>query len=329
MISVWTIISIIALITSVFFPQYFPDFFTELKYNSFYANQEVSNVNTGLIFRNTGIYGSYQEAGMVILVGFIIAIGGLNEQLSKYQKLILYIAVFSCVFGIFLAGVRTPVIGMIIGIIFIIFLKGKYFFSFFRKNLWGLIIGVLLLIKIFSLCYTSSNKGLLIRFGYMNVALRVVSGDISKAYEEHRDEYDVPYCSLSLSNWLIGNGAQAYRSDGVKSDIGYIQLLWGTGLIGLLSIVLLYFWMLHYSIRIYKYCHSGLSMSVIAILIIYFIINLKGQYFVGIRSGDYVASSFGVLLGVYHNKKYQLRKYSIQFHTSQNQVLTGSDPVLS
>jgi len=44
---------------------------------------------------------------------------------------------------------------------------------------------------------------------------------------------------------------------------------------------------------------SSLPASVAGIFVAYFVMSVKGQFFIGVRSGDLVVASFGVLKGAF------------------------------
>lgn len=298
-VSIWTSFAVAGTLIAVVYPQYFPSFLNELKIHAFWSNEGVimSN-NIGVVFRNAGIYTSYLEGGTVMAVSYLLALGQLKEK-SKVSSVIYYVLIsLACIMGIFFTAVRTSVVAILIGtVILTLGYLGSMRYKFLARNIIVLFMVYLLAVVILAGGFISlpSHVDIATRVVFLSAAWELLfGGKIDTSFSKTLDQFLLPESPLV---WLFGNSGQPWMQGGVASDIGYVQVLWGVGLVGLVIIVAFYVWMLVKSINIYRQTGNGLSLSVIAVLIVYLILNVKGQFFIGIRSGDLAVVSFGFLLG--------------------------------
>ena len=304
---IWACLAVFASVVAVFVPEYFPPWLADLKKSAFWSDKgTIDSRNVGLNFRETGIYGSYLETGNVMLWGSIMAMSLIRRNSSLLQLIISFLMVCLFAFGMFLASARTSFIGLFIAIaVFGIFwLRGM--------GIWKLtrLLTVLMTLILVAVGTIYSNMddfpGIEGRIGMLDTVFALLlHGENDSSFEQTLDTFMIPDDPLTL---LLGNSLQAWYGGGVSSDMGYIQILWGTGIIGLIFICLFYATLLMRSLKVGWKMKTGFSVGVIAILMVVMVMNVIGLFMVGIRSGDFAMSALGVLLG--YSQRHRIKAIS-------------------
>lgn len=273
--------------------------FMPLKMRAFWtASGDAQATDPDLSFRSSGIFSCYLEAGNVMAFGFLVAIGQMLQGRSVARMTLHMIVVLLLAGSLVAIAFRTAAVMVIVGtgvaVVLAMCAKGGQFLKVLRLPLAGLgCMAVLAFVWPWYESYTS-HIDIDSRLSFMSHAVRfVASGELDTSAQTTFTQIFFPE---DFSTWVFGQGLQPW-SDGVRSDVGYIQMLWELGLLGCLAFAFFYGSLMILSWRTYRWRASGLAISLLAIALACFGANVKGQYLVGIRSGDLLACMFGIVLG--------------------------------
>ena len=307
--SVFLLTVILSTVLDAFFPQYFPDFFVNNRVESFWGSER--NVYTEeFAIRKMGIYANYQELSTVAFIGFLICLGYLFKTGWSLRFVALISLMAGTLFCIFLSGSRTAVIAITIGASVIIFMELNIIKGLSQRTLSSLGKFILLAILLTSgIVFLQSDYiatlfpalEIASRFAFLEHVVKLLQGTIDSSFGKTLETIYFPDKVITL---FIGNGGQPHFPGGVYSDIGYIQLLWGTGLVGLITIIAFYLFMFFQMMHLKTVFNHPMIGSITALIVVTFIINIKGQWFIGIHAGDLVVAGYGFLLGAYHRRLY-------------------------
>ena len=265
------------------------------KFSSFLAPGGSIESHLSAIWRNSGIYGSYQENGNVMIVPSIAALA-LSMITREWRRSIIWVMVSVLfIWGVYLTSVRTQIVGYIAaGIAMSSFAALALSNSKYLKSFAGIVIIISMTYIVVAPFVTDEIESIRIAFiktGLSSIWLGESSGESSLYYTMHQIYFPQNYITM-----LIGDGKTPWL-DGVSSDIACIQFIWGTGVIGLLSIIYFYGSVLLEACREIVRTEGAMPLFVLGLVVCFLIMSIKGQFLIGIRSGDYVFLFAGIMYG--------------------------------
>ncbi len=269
----------------------------------------LASSNVGLVYRESGMYSSYGEAGNVSAFGFIMAI---RLMLSSRRFVVKTVATLLCIcftFGMFIIAYRTAIVIAVVGLLVLLAL---WFYKVGRNALreslsllsagtFTIFLGIPALLMYSGLLRTIDIGT---RILYERELLQFFRGGTPSSLQATHGQVIFPQ---TIWTWVFGDGLQAWLT-GVESDIGYIQLLWGIGFFGTLAFCLFYAWVIMRTWVVYRLGNNSLACAMLGLAIAFCLANYKGLYFVGIRSADLLVFFFSIMLGQHRATSEHLRK---------------------
>jgi len=282
----------------LYFPEYFPKFFYDLKVESFLDAGGLKQVayDFDSSYRSSGFYTNFQEVGFVSVIGFLISLYCLVDRKNGNLMFLLSLLVFmESIFGIIASGTRSAFIGVVISMIvfyvmsFLVFKNKK---KFVYMTVFALLMSIILF---FIISVLLEDEGLKSRLILLSGALLLLQGEAPSSLAKSFDQIIFPNDVWVM---LFGNGIQPWTTFGVPSDVGYIQLLWGMGIPGLIVFLLFYYLCITKNLVVLKRTQDFFYVIPFALFIYVVIYGIKGNYFIGIHGGgDIVAFFIAIVMG--------------------------------
>lgn len=268
-------------------------FFIEPFKNILYSVIPLSDKGQGFILKSvrspgltSGAGDSLSVAQACTLIFGIVHLFNFRKKIN-FIKLVLYSISFSfIILSIFLSA-RTGFVILVLGAIVIILNKilSPKFFVFNKRTLYILIflipMGILLISTVVLFISNSSYQKMAYRafelyFNYME------SGDIyTSSTNNLKEMYFLPSSKLQ-TYFGDGNFGRDSNLPKIKSDIGYVRTIFGSGIVGTF---LIYFWLIYILIICFKYRKNDTNMALLIFFIIFSIIifNFKVFHFASKR----------------------------------------------
>jgi hypothetical protein len=276
----------------LYFNEYFPSFFYGLKVESFLDAGGLKQVpyDFELGYRSSGYYANFQESGFLSLIGFIVSLYFiLDKKKGSLVYLMSALVLVESIFGIISSGSRSALIGVVVSTI-VFYISSFIFFKrkekFIKMTVLLFFMGILL-IAIISLLL--ENEDLKSRLLLLSNTFLLLQGETPSSLSKSFDQIILPDNSWVM---LFGDGIQPWTTFGVSSDVGYVQLLWGTGILGLIVFATLYFICIIRSASALKRSQDLFYVVPLSLFIYLIIYGIKGNYFIGIHGGGDIAIFF-------------------------------------
>lgn len=289
----WGTVASFGVFWETFSPQTFPAFFQMLKVESFWGESGETTLSYDLInpIRSSGFYPNYQEAGFVLAITAIVAIAQVVFSKNTFRSTALLICCFLInMIALFLTGTRTAM--LIVFAAHVIFMITLLINSPFKIAVFSVklifFLGLLILLGILFYSEYGDIPILLLtqRIEWANAIFETLQGRPSSSVIGLMQQYIFPD---SIRVWILGDGAKPWTSLGSETDVGYLQLLWGTGLFGLVAFCLYYWRLVKPAMAMVLMPSTAVKYWGIAIFFGMFLANFKGNFFIGNRTGGVFA----------------------------------------
>lgn len=232
-------------------------------------------------FRAMGLMGGYDSNGMLMAFSFlIIYILIINEKNPWRRRCYLGCSLLN-ILGIFIAS-RVGVIAAVLGV-FLLSIQVKKKLSEKYSPYWKLLILTIILLS--SLFVLGPKKTLLssVNFIFEPFINYCKYGEIRTQSTDGllKDHYKLPNGWKTL---VWGNGYDnANPIYGANTDVGYLQIIFGLGIIGLCLVIFVYLYWIKIILENINLSRPGLYQDInyfsLSYIIIIFINSLKGPYF--------------------------------------------------
>ncbi|CQR46233.1 hypothetical protein BN1058_00486 [Paraliobacillus sp. PM-2] len=236
-------------------------------------------------YRAMGLMAGYDANGIIIAMTFVLSIVLIKISNSQTANLLYSASAIFCGFAIFFTS-RTGLVTLLLFFLIYSFLSSKNLFRYLTNIIiYTLIIIVMLLAgsKIikseYPTLYEQSYNFMFEAFINYSETGELYTSSFDNTLENH---YEI---TNNLIKLIFGTSYSNASKIGGYSDVGYVQIINGLGIIGLIIVIFIYIYWFIKLINMSIFFKKQLNIKINIIYYLYtfilvmFITNIKGPYF--------------------------------------------------
>ncbi|NBI29331.1 hypothetical protein [Chengkuizengella marina] len=236
-------------------------------------------------YRAMGLMAGYDANGIIIAMTFVLSIILIKISNSRTAKLFYIASAILCGFSIFFTS-RTGLLTLLLFFLIFSFLTSKNLFRYVMNIIIYILIVIVILLggsKIiksqYPILYEQSYNFMFEAFINYTETGEFYTSSFDNTLENH---YELTNDLIKL---IFGTSYSNASKLGGYSDVGYVQIINGLGIIGLIIIIFIYIYWFIKLFNMSKYFKRQLNVKIniiyylYTIILLMFIINIKGPYF--------------------------------------------------